>query len=156
MKKTILFLFILASFSTFAQSGPKATFDKKSLKFDNIKPGTQLKVVYYFTNTGDADLVLTKVKPTCGCTVAEYPKYPIKPGQRDSINAVFDTEGRSGYNAKGINIQSNAGEISLVFEVSVLELDGTKLEMTEEQRRNAPLETGPMDPPKNHDGHNHK
>jgi hypothetical protein len=156
MKKTALLLFLFASVITLALTGPQATFEKKSLNFDNIKPGTQLKVVYYFTNTGDADLLFTKVKPTCGCTIAEYPKYPIKPGQRDSINAIFDTNGRSGYNAKGINIQSNAGDISLVFEASVLELDGTKLIMTEEQRKNAPLETGPMDPPKSHDGHNHK
>ncbi|PCJ67722.1 MAG: hypothetical protein COA58_00885 [Bacteroidetes bacterium] len=156
MKKTALLLFLLVSITSFAQTGPQATFEKKGLKFENIKEGTQLKVVYYFTNTGDADLLITKVKPTCGCTVAEFPKHPIKPGQRDSINATFDTKGRSGYNAKGVNLETNAGNISLVFEAVVLELDGTRIEMTEEQRKNAPLHTGPMDPPKSHEGHNHK
>lgn len=89
------------------------------MKFDNIKEGKTLEFYYYFTNTGNAPLKLHSVKPTCGCTIAEYPKYEIKPGQRDSIKVTFDTKDRPGYNAKGVNIVSNAGDISLVFEVEV-------------------------------------
>ena len=37
------------------------------------------------------------------------------------IKVSFDSKGRLGYNAKGINIHSNAGEINLVFEVYVIE-----------------------------------
>ena len=116
MKKLLLAAFLLTSLFSFGQ---KASFEKRGLQFDNIVEGEILKFNYYFTNTGSSDLVLITVKPTCGCTVADYPKTAIKPGARDSIQVTFDTKGRPGYNAKGVNIMTNAGEVQLVFEVEV-------------------------------------
>ncbi len=124
MKQLFILVALFATFTSFAQT-PKATFDKKGLEFRDIKEGDKLEFYYYFTNTGTADLILKGVHPTCGCTVAEWPKYSIAPGKRDSIFVSFDTEGRPGYNAKGVNIHSNAGEISLVFEAYVLPKPGT-------------------------------
>ena len=120
----ILLISIFATIDGIAQT-PQATFEKKGLEFRDVKEGDVLEFYYYFTNTGSANLKLNGVHPTCGCTVAEWPKYEIAPGKRDSIYVRFDTKGRPGYNAKGVNIHSNAGEISLVFEVYVTPKPGT-------------------------------
>lgn len=118
--KNLLLITLLAfGLNTFAQA-PKATFEKKGLKFENVKEGSVLEFYYYFTNTGSIDLKLNHVHPTCGCTVADYPTYAIKPGQRDSIHIKFDTKGRVGYNAKGVNLETNGGEVNLVFEAEVV------------------------------------
>lgn len=103
-----------------AAIGPKPVFEKKALKFDNVKEGEILKFEYKFKNEGDADFKITHVHPTCGCTTPEWPKAAIKPGQSGVIKVAFDSKDRVGYNAKGINIESNAGEINLVFEVNVV------------------------------------
>jgi hypothetical protein len=126
MRNITLIAGLLIGFFALAQTGPKATFEKKAMQFEDIKEGKTLEFYYYFKNTGNAPLKLHSVKPTCGCTVAEFPKYEIKPGQRDSIKVSFDTKDRSGYNAKGVNIVSNAGDINLVFEVNVIPLAGKK------------------------------
>lgn len=140
-----IFSMCLIAFASISngQSRPQATFETKSQVFHDVILGTQLRVVYYFKNTGDADLVLLRVKSTCGCTATEYPTYAIKAGQRDSIVATFDTDKRVGYNAKGINIESNIGPISLVFEAYVIDPNDTAPEEIKEEEED-------------HTGHNHE
>jgi hypothetical protein len=145
MKNIILALTLLASLSSYAQTSTTVEFENKSQSFENIPEGTQLKIVYRFQNTGNTNFQLLNVATTCGCTVAEYPKHPIAPGARDSIVATFDTNHRLGQQAKGINLESNIGEINLIFTALVIPGDGTKEGDIE-----------PTNQPKdNHAGHNH-
>ena len=144
MKNALLLFGILLSQFVWSQNRPEATFVEKGKQLDEVKEGTIVRTVYYFTNTGNADLLLNRVAPSCGFTVAEYPKYPIKPGAKDSIVATFDTHDRPGYQAKGINIESNAGPINLVFEIMVAQSKDIKSYFSE-----------PHKPEENHEGHNH-
>ncbi len=125
MKNILLIALALCSFGVSAQTGAKATFEKKGQIFRDIKEGETLEFYYYFTNTGNSNLKISHVHPTCGCTVAEWPKYEIKPGQRDSLFVSFNTEGRPGYNAKGVNLETNGGAVNLVFEAYVIPKPGT-------------------------------
>ena len=60
-------------------------------------------------NTGSAPLVLTDVFPECGCTIPEWPKDPIAPGDTAQIQIRFDGKGRSiGSFVKAIRLRSNA------------------------------------------------
>ena len=144
MKNALLLVGILLSQFVWSQNRPEAKFVEKGKQLNEVKEGTIVRTVYYFTNTGNADLLLNRVAPSCGCTVAEYPKYPIKPGAKDSIVATFDTHDRPGYQAKGINIESNAGPINLVFEIMVTPSKDIKSYFSE-----------PHKPEENHEGHNH-
>lgn len=144
MRNALLLIGIVIGQFTWAQNRPEATFIEKGKQLDEVKEGTIVRTVYYFTNTGNADLLLNKVAPSCGCTVAEYPKHPIKPGEKDSIVATFDTHDRPGYQAKGINIESNAGPINLVFEIMVAPSEDIKSYLAE-----------PYKSKENHEGHNH-
>lgn len=120
MKPTAALFLIFISVHSFAQKGAQASFETKTIYLQEMKSGEQDTFMYYFTNTGNEDLKLWNMRATCGCTVADYPKYPISPGQRDSITAIFDSTGKQGLNAKGINMESNAGEINLMFEVNIV------------------------------------
>jgi len=66
--------------------------------------GTRL---FTFTNTGDAPLLITNVKTTCGCTVPSYSKAPILPGESGELNIKYDTK-RLGAFTKTITVTSNA------------------------------------------------
>ena len=61
---------------------PVMAFDKQEHDFGSIVQGTPQETVFTFTNTGEAPLIITDAKSTCGCTVPQYPKNtPIAPGE---------------------------------------------------------------------------
>jgi len=82
------------------------TFDESSYDFGNITKGDKVNHTYTFTNTGSEPLIITNAKASCGCTVPEWPKEPIAPGEGGEIPVVFD--GRSvGTQNKTITITAN-------------------------------------------------
>ncbi|HYD89976.1 MAG TPA: DUF1573 domain-containing protein, partial [Flavobacterium sp.] len=86
---------------------PVAKFDNKEHDFGNIKAGDKVEHVYKVTNAGTADLVISEAKPGCGCTVSDYTKTPIKPGETGEIKATFDSKGKSGNVSKTITVTMN-------------------------------------------------
>jgi hypothetical protein len=63
--------------------------DSTSKNFGRITEGQKLEVSYKFRNSGDQPLIIEKVQPSCGCTVAEQPTEPIAPGNEGVIKALF-------------------------------------------------------------------
>ncbi|MGB8357447.1 MAG: DUF1573 domain-containing protein [Bacteroidales bacterium] len=84
------------------------TFPSMEHNFGTVKEGEKVGHIFQFTNTGDADLVLTSVIATCGCTVSKYNKKPVSPGESGTIEVIFDTSGRNGVQTKTVVVQSNA------------------------------------------------
>lgn len=71
--------------------GPVLTFEKADHNFGIFDIEHAKQSCYFrFTNTGTENLIITDVYATCNCTVPEYPKYEIKPGQTDSIKVSYD------------------------------------------------------------------
>jgi hypothetical protein len=67
------------------------TFEDTSFNFGNIKQGDKVKHTFKFTNSGKNPLLIVNSFGTCGCTVPDYPKNPIKPGESGVINVVFNS-----------------------------------------------------------------
>lgn len=97
------------------------SWDSTKLDYGTIPEGQKLDVAYGFTNSGNAPLVIKKVEPGCGCTVAETPTEPIAPGKKGTIRASFDSNGREGVQHKSIYVYSNASgdPQELIFNVEV-------------------------------------
>jgi hypothetical protein len=89
--------------------------------YGKIIEGQKLAVSFRFKNTGDKPLVIESVHPACGCTVADYPKQPLKPGEEGEITGEFNSEGREGQQHKEITVTTNTPEHTqnLIFEVTV-------------------------------------
>jgi hypothetical protein len=95
--------------------------DSTTRDFGIIPEGRKLEVAYRFLNSGDKPLIIAKVQPSCGCTVAEQPDEPILPGKEGVIKASFNSEGRIGINHKKIYVIANTkGSQSNEIEFSVL------------------------------------
>jgi hypothetical protein len=62
---------------------------------------------FKFTNTGKSPLVISSAKGSCGCTVPNWPKEPVKKGESGAINVSYDTK-RVGPFTKTVTINSNA------------------------------------------------
>ncbi len=91
--------------------------------FGRIKEGEKVEISFRFKNTGVSALIITDVRPGCGCTVADKPERPIASGGEGVVRAVFNSDGRSGFIHKTIfvygNLLNNA-YTELVFEGEVV------------------------------------
>ena len=72
-----------------------------------IEQGEKRKVSFRFKNVGKSDLILIEVKPSCGCTVADFPKNPFKPGEEGVFTAEFNSAGKLGRFSKAIEVFSS-------------------------------------------------
>lgn len=86
---------------------PAITFNKKEHDFGVINEGDKVETTFTFTNTGEADLIIANASGSCGCTVPEFPKEPIKPGKTGKMKVSFDSNGKPGMQQKSVNITAN-------------------------------------------------
>lgn len=109
-------------------SAPVMSFEKDVHDFGQIVQGEKVSYSFKFTNTGKSDLLITDAKGSCGCTVPEYPRTPVKPGEAGVIDVIFDSTGKSGQQNKKVTITANT-----VPNTVVLAINGTvEVPVTEE------------------------
>jgi len=101
---------------------PVAKFDKTEHDFGTIKKGTKNETEFIVTNNGNADLVIINASASCGCTVPDYPKKPIKPGDSAPIKVAFNAN-TAGAQNKNVTLTTNTatGSEILVVKANVEE-----------------------------------
>jgi hypothetical protein len=109
---------VTAGESAVAKDGPRIFFEKTTHDFGRLKEGERLEYSFVFTNKGNADLLIDHCSGSCGCTVPEWPKDPIRPGEQGKIKVSFDSQGRSGMNDKTITILANTIPRSTILRVT--------------------------------------
>ncbi|MCF6365999.1 MAG: DUF1573 domain-containing protein [Bacteroidales bacterium] len=86
----------------------KIEFYKIAHDFGTLKEGEVVECTFKYKNIGDAPLKLLYVDADCGCTVPEYDKGEILPGEEGRIKAVFDSDGFMNNIYKTIDVETNA------------------------------------------------
>jgi hypothetical protein len=95
--KTIIMVFgMLVAIATPAQNTNPAnnaemTFEKDTYDYGIIKQGSDGNCEFVFTNTGTAPLIISDAQGSCGCTIPDWPKKPIMPGQKAVIKVHYNT-----------------------------------------------------------------
>jgi hypothetical protein len=82
-------------------------FDSLSADFGEVKEGEKVVLFYTFENVGGDNLVIYEALPSCGCTTPKYDDSPVKPGEKRTVEVVFDSEGWSGLQQKSITFKTN-------------------------------------------------
>jgi hypothetical protein len=102
---------------------PEMTFATKEHDFGSIEPDSKVNYSFPFKNTGQADLIITRAVGSCGCTIPEYPKDPIKVGESGKIDVSFNSANKHGNQQKSVTIYTNtkAGAESLYITASIKE-----------------------------------
>lgn len=104
-------------------AGPLPTIDivEKVKDYGIVSKGEKLHAEFVVRNTGQAPLEITQVRPTCGCTVADFDR-TIAPGTTGKITAEVDTAAFSGPIAKAVLVFSNdpaTPQLNLVIKAEV-------------------------------------
>lgn len=86
---------------------PQMTFEQDVIYFDTIVAGTEITETFKFINTGQTPLWISDARSTCGCTVPEFPKEPIPPGEGGEIKVRFNTTNKYYHQDRPISIFAN-------------------------------------------------
>lgn len=86
---------------------PDIEFEDNNYDFGEIEEGDVVEHEFVFTNTGDAPLKVMQAKPTCGCTVPDWDKHDIEPGEKGSMMVKFNSQGRPGKQNKSVRLTTN-------------------------------------------------
>ena len=68
----------------------KVEFEPMQIETGEIPFGVPIERAYSVKNVSDEDLIILDVKSGCHCTVVDWPKEPLKPGQSASIKITYD------------------------------------------------------------------
>lgn len=88
---------------------------KSTHEFGKVKKGEQVEHVYEVTNTGTNPLIISQVKPGCGCTAPDYTKDPILPGQKGQITLKFDSANFDGLVNKQAEVFANVEKAPIII-----------------------------------------
>jgi len=88
-------------------NAPIITFDKVTHDYGEIEQHGNGRCEFKFTNEGKEPLILSNVRSSCGCTVPEWPKKPIAPGEEGTIEVTFNSAGKQGLQNKTITLVAN-------------------------------------------------
>ena len=100
------------------ENAPAFKFEKVVYDFGRITEGEKVSYDFKFKNIGNSPLIITSATATCGCTVPEYPKKPLAPGEEGIIRVVFNSAGKPGMQNKIVSITANT--IPSVTELNIL------------------------------------
>lgn len=100
------------------------TFEETEFDFGEIAQGDVVKHSFKFQNTGEAPLVISDIKTTCGCTTPQYTKDPVAPGESGEILVQFNSSGKSGVINKRVTIYANvAGGTDMITIKCLIDTD---------------------------------
>ena len=81
-------------------------FEKETHDFGSIPHNKPASYNFKFSNTGDAPIIISEVKPSCGCSVAEFTKTPVKPGEAGTVSVTYNAAAKGPF-TKQFTIKSN-------------------------------------------------
>ncbi len=123
MKKIVAFLFLicLTSIVIFAQKqkikqNDSINFTGLIHDYGTIEVGSSGNYEFKFTNGMKTPLVVSNVKPACGCTIADWTKEPVLPGKTGVIKINYNTKIPGTFN-KSITVNSNAKNSTVILQI---------------------------------------
>lgn len=141
------FAFIYAVVLARPASAESLTWDATEKTY-RAKPGeTKAEVSFIARNSSPIPVVVTGVRTSCGCTVAQFPNIPwtIPPGGRADLRATVDFTGKWGRLEKTVYVTSSAGKSVLTIEVDATNIASPKLDVRPMLARTQNMEAAQAD-----------
>ncbi|MFV0590424.1 MAG: DUF1573 domain-containing protein [Draconibacterium sp.] len=88
-------------------NAPAAKYEPTSFDFGDMKQGEKRSHTFNLTNNGKSDLLIRRVRSSCGCTAVAPSKKVIAPGETAPIEVTFDSRGKRGRQSKSITVITN-------------------------------------------------
>jgi Protein of unknown function (DUF1573). len=103
---TLLVAFVCGSASAQQNSKAEFKFEKETHDFGKVPQNKPVSYEFTFTNVGTEPIIISEVKPSCGCSVAEFTKTPVKPGETGKIKVTYDAKVKQPF-TKNFTVRSN-------------------------------------------------
>jgi hypothetical protein len=100
-----------------AETQTSIQFETTEINFGEVKEGATVSKIYKLKNIGKKRLMIEKVEGSCGCTVAEWPRYPVEPGENAEIKVNFNTLGKRGEQDKTITVTANTEPAQTILRI---------------------------------------
>ena len=115
---------------------PIMTFEQKDFDLGNLNEGDVVERTYKFANTGDAPLIISKIRASCGCTVPSgWKKTPIMPGEKSEFKVKFNTKHKIRKQHKTITITCNTKSGREIVRFHAFVIPDPKMEKERAERR---------------------
>jgi len=88
-------------------NAPVVEISEKTWDFGEIKQGDKVEHGFVVKNNGKSELIIRKVKASCGCTAIKPQKTVLAPGESTEIATVFNSQGKSGRQNKSVTVVTN-------------------------------------------------
>lgn len=150
---------VAAARDAVASKFPVITFDKVEHDFGEIAAKTPVETVFNYTNTGEAPLVITDIKSSCGCTVPQdWSREPLSPGETGHFSVKFNGSGANKI-TKTITVTANTEKGTETVKITAFVKPDTNTAVSTSANV-APLMTAGQQQVKSstqpgHEGHNH-
>ncbi len=89
------------------ENAARIEFQEKVFNFGKMSQKSTVEHNFAFKNTGKTDLMIRKVRSSCGCTAVTPRETTIKPGGTSQIKAIFNSGTRVGTQNKSITVITN-------------------------------------------------
>lgn len=89
------------------QTDAQMEFEAVEWDFGTIEQGEVVEYAFKFKNTGTDPLIISSAKGSCGCTVPEWPREPVAPGESGVIDVKFNSKGKKGKQNKRVTLTTN-------------------------------------------------
>jgi hypothetical protein len=120
MKKLMILCAVVLGFTLTASAQdnqkPQFKFNEEKHDFGKVPQGKPVTTIFEYTNIGEQPLIVTAVQPTCGCTIADFTKTPVKKGEKGTIKITYNAAVISPFN-KAITVTSNAATPTKVLSI---------------------------------------
>lgn len=129
MKKTVFMILVMLTLSSITnlyaadKTKGEIKFEQTIYDFGNIREdGGKVSHEFVFTNEGNDPIKITEARAECGCTIPEYPKNEIAPGESGVIKVTYNPLGRPGGFTKVVRVRctGNPGKVNLKIRGTVL------------------------------------
>lgn len=97
---------------------PRLRVQPQEHNFGRVTQGTVVKARFTLINEGKAPLQIQEIKPSCSCSVTEWERRNIAPGDSSSVEVSFNTAGKVGRQRKSFSVLSNAEGSPTLFYLS--------------------------------------
>ena len=94
-------------------------FNVSEYDFGNVSVTSSNKYSFEFKNTGDEPLIIKSAKGSCGCTVPDWPKEAIMPGQYSKIDVVYNPKPTQAGSSqeKTVTVTANTNPVNTVLRI---------------------------------------
>lgn len=98
---------ISIALTNYAEQYPVFSVADTAYDFGTIHEGDVVQIDFKFKNTGTKPLIISEASSTCGCTIPDYQKKPVAPGEESVLKVVFNSAGKMGRQLKPIWVSAN-------------------------------------------------